>query len=99
MRIRKVKDAVTGFTGIVTSYTEYLNKCVRVGVTSQELKDGKPIDAHVFDEEQLIIVKAAAVKIDKPKPTGGPQDSKWLLEQTHTDDKTRIFTSIQSSFI
>lgn len=53
----KVKDTITGYKGIVVAFTTWLNKCRRLTVQSEELKDGKPIDAHVFDIEQLELVK------------------------------------------
>lgn len=47
------KDTVTGFTGIVSSRTEWLNGCIRIGLQPRELKDGKPIESQAFDIEQL----------------------------------------------
>jgi hypothetical protein len=49
----KVKDNLTGFAGIAVSRTEYLYGCVRVGVESPELKEGKPQDIQFFDEQRL----------------------------------------------
>jgi hypothetical protein len=40
----KVKDRVTGLTGIVIARTDWLNGCIRMTVQPQELKDGKPVD-------------------------------------------------------
>lgn len=67
----KVKDSVTGFTGIVTARTTFLHGCVRCGVQSDKLKDGKPVDAVWIDEPQLSLVKAAVVKEGK-HDDGGP---------------------------
>lgn len=67
----KVKDTVTGFTGIVVTRAEHLNGCIRFGVQSDKLKDGIPSDAQWFDEPQLVLVKPAAVKRG-PSETGGP---------------------------
>ena len=58
---QKVQDAVSGFEGIVTARTEWLNGCVRVTVSPRVSKDGKTgaqelKDSQVFDEEQLKIV-------------------------------------------
>lgn len=50
----KVSDRVTGFTGIVTSRTEYLYEVPRYGVTPQVGKDGKFPDTAWFDEPRLI---------------------------------------------
>ena len=38
-----VKDIITGFTGVVTAKTVWLNGCIRYGVQSRELKDGIPL--------------------------------------------------------
>lgn len=67
----EVKDTVTGFKGIVTSITEYLNGCRRVGVQPPIDKDGKMPDAYSIDEPQLVITKAGKVKVG-PQDTGGP---------------------------
>jgi hypothetical protein len=67
----KVKDKVTGFTGIVAGRTTFLHGCVRCGVQCDELKDGKPLDVIWFDEPQLKLVKADAV-CEGDHDTGGP---------------------------
>jgi hypothetical protein len=49
-----VKDRISGFTGVVTSRTEWLYGCVRLGVNPQELdKDGKHLEGRTFDEPQM----------------------------------------------
>jgi len=56
----RAKDRVTGFTGIVTAVTVYLNGCVRVQVTPEKLdKDGRPIATESFDVQDLVSVKSA----------------------------------------
>jgi hypothetical protein len=77
----EVKDIVTGFTGIVTAKTEWLNKCVRIHVTPQKLHEGKPIESQVFDLEQLEVLKKKAVVIEKEIPTGGDRDDKSALRR------------------
>lgn len=72
----RVKDQITGFTGIATARYEYLYGCVRINVQSEKLKDGKVEDGFTFDEDQLQVVKAGAVTgvPAKSKPTtGGPR--------------------------
>ena len=70
----KAKDSISGFAGIVTGRYEYLNGCVRLQIEPDKLnKDGVPIDARIFDIEQVTLVKAA-----KPRtvtPSGGPRPS------------------------
>lgn len=57
----KVKDRISGLTGIATSRTEFLYGCVRVAVQPQELKDGKPVEATYIDEAQLQVLTREAV--------------------------------------
>jgi hypothetical protein len=70
----KVKDVVTGLTGIAVAKTHYLQGCTRIGVQPQELKDGKPVEASWFDEPQLEVVEAGVVKprSEEGKNPGGP---------------------------
>lgn len=50
----EVRDIVTGYTGIVTSKTEFLNGCVRLAVLKSNLtKDGDIAPDNVFDVQQL----------------------------------------------
>jgi len=63
---QKVKDNLTGFSGIATGVFTFLSGCLRVEVTPDSLKDGKPIDPEVFDEQRLIGQSKAT--------TGGPLD-------------------------
>jgi hypothetical protein len=49
----RVKDSLTGFTGITVGYFFYINGCIHVLVQPTELKDGKPIEDQNFDEGRL----------------------------------------------
>ena len=67
----KVKDKVSGLTGIATSRVEYLNGCVQYCIKPPVDKDGKLIEGEYFDEEQVAFVgKGVSVK---SKPTGSTQ--------------------------
>jgi hypothetical protein len=68
-----VKDTITGFTGVVTCKSEWLNGCVRLTVQPVKMKDGKPVEAITFDVEQLVLVKTAKAK--RGLPTGGDRPS------------------------
>ncbi len=76
-----VKDQISGFTGVVTAKTEWLNGCIRYGVKSRELKDGKPIAAEWFDQDDLLVLpgvdqvtlKAPLTEGATMTPTGGPR--------------------------
>jgi len=69
-----VKDIVTRFEGFVTGRTEYLNGCVQCCVTPRVDKDGKMVDGHWIDENQLkkigdgITVKKMEKKPVRPDP-------------------------------
>lgn len=58
----RVKDKITGMTGIATGRCAWLYGCVRYAVQPEKLdKDNKSGEPVWFDEPQLLLVKAAAV--------------------------------------
>ncbi len=69
----KVKDKVSGITGVVTERREYINGCVQYIVQPKATKKDpdKMPDAYVVDEGQLDVVKSKC-KIIKKRRTGGP---------------------------
>jgi hypothetical protein len=70
----KVKDLVTGYTGIAIARTQWLQGCDRILVQAPVLADSKIPDDRAFDEPQLVIVKKGAAKPKAKKAkTGGPQ--------------------------
>jgi hypothetical protein len=83
----KVKDSVTGFTGIAVAVTKWLHGCDRVTVRPEGVnKEGKPYDNYTFDALQLEIVKKRAVKAEnakttRAKTTGGPRDDRAALRR------------------
>jgi len=74
----KVKDKITGFTGIAIGETRWLHGCLRYTVQPQDRdKDGKQKDTAAFDEPQLIVLETPAnTKIqatpNEARRTGGP---------------------------
>lgn len=58
----KVKDRITGMTGIVTTRSEHLFGCERYWVEPQELKDGKPVDGRWFDQDSMELVEAGVIQ-------------------------------------
>lgn len=66
----KVRDTITRYEGVVVGVTVWMNGCVRYGVQSKTIKDGKPVEAVWLDEEQVALVKAA--RRPETKPHGGP---------------------------
>jgi hypothetical protein len=59
----RVRDTITGYTGIVIGVTQWIHGCVRCTVQARELKDGRPVDPVCFDEPQLELLSAAAVPL------------------------------------
>ena len=69
----KVKDRVTGYTGIITTRTEHLNGCRQYGVNAGIGNDGKMVDGYNIDGEQLELIDKG-LNEKKPivkKETGG----------------------------
>jgi hypothetical protein len=66
----KVRDKVSGFTGIVVGRHEWLYGCLCYSVRPQELHDGKPIERQSFDEDTLELLEQALS--DDVTPGGGP---------------------------
>lgn len=52
-----VRDRVTRLEGVVTATTIWLNGCIRYVIQPQEIKDGKPVDSTVIDEQQLELTR------------------------------------------
>jgi len=71
----KVKDTITGFTGIATARINYIYKCVQIQITGKKGKeDSAP--SEWFDEAGIVVVKKNAIKKKKEakvKSTGGPK--------------------------
>lgn len=66
----RVKDIITGYTGIITGRAEHITGCNTYWVNSQTIKDGKIVGAEYFDEDRLVKVdegiKPATVQGKKP---------------------------------
>lgn len=72
------KDKITGFSGVVTCITTWLNGCIRMNLQPETLKDGKPGDQETFDIQQLELVKKR--KIDPPTTRpGGPKPAAKMM--------------------
>lgn len=72
----KVKDTVSGLTGIAVARTEWLNGCTRYSIQPPIDKDLKVPDNYCVDEQQLEIIEDGITAKAKPKKgPGGPQSS------------------------
>lgn len=68
----RVRDRISGYTGIVTARTEFLNQCTRFAVQAEELHAGKPVDAQWFDSVDLIYVDEGILEVAVVPPGGPP---------------------------
>jgi hypothetical protein len=70
----RLKDKITGFTGICVYRTQWINNCNVYGLQPESLEEkGAPRDRHQFDEPQL---ERLEVSVHQPyRETGGPNDS------------------------
>jgi len=70
----KVRDSISGHTGVITCRSDSLHGCAQYCVRPQEIKDGKPVEGSWFDEGQLELVESGVVKsynAPSPTPIGG----------------------------
>ena len=66
-----VRDKISGFEGVVTGHTRYLNGCVRVEVSGIALSQGRPVSDWV-DETQLELLADGVAGVASVE-TGGPR--------------------------
>lgn len=68
---QKVKDTVSGFTGVAVARHIYFQGCERISVQPSVDKDGKLPDTATFDEPNLITIEEK--KLKGKNDTGGPE--------------------------
>ncbi len=69
----KVIERFTGFQGVITARTEYLNGCIRYAVQSETLTDqSKFPEAEWIDHQQLKVIEPPLEEETKDN-NGGPQ--------------------------
>lgn len=70
----KVKDKVSGLTGIAVARTEFLNGCIRFTIQPEAKKDGTiPSECWIDDKQLVIVGKGVTVEMQR---TGGPTSMK-----------------------
>ncbi len=88
MLAERVKDKITGFTGIAVAECKYINGCLCYEVRPDRLKDGCMLKTEWIDVQQLELVKpkpSTPLDSDHPKihrrklpsgkgSSGGPQN-------------------------
>lgn len=69
----RVKDSISGFTGIAQGHALYRFGCAQFLVTPEKLKEtGELMDAQWFDEQRIELVEKLAPAVPAPL-SGGPQ--------------------------
>lgn len=73
----RVKDTVTGFTGIILGRTDYLTGCVHYGLAKESVNDKGGIDDWSwFDESRIELIKKNATSVEpKEEKPGGPSQN------------------------
>lgn len=66
----KVKDRLTGFTGIVTGYVTYISGCNQCLVAPPTKKDGTLAESHWFDEQRLEVLSKQPIVLDNRASSG-----------------------------
>jgi hypothetical protein len=66
----KVKDKITGFTGIATGYCSYISGCNQVLINPPVSADGNFQDSHWFDEQRLERVDVSIITLDNGNNPG-----------------------------
>lgn len=66
----KVRDKVSGFSGIVTGIVDYISGCKQALVGPKIDKDGKPIDSQWFDVQRLEVLKTNFLKLENAATPG-----------------------------
>lgn len=69
----EARDLVTGFTGIVTAYCQYLTGCTQVAITPKMGADGKLPDTLWFDIQRVETTGEGVSLSVGFSDTGGPQ--------------------------
>lgn len=73
------RDRVSGYEGIIIARTEWLNRCIRVGLQARGSQaSGKPLDDCWCDIEQVEILQKGAYALKKSQ-TGGPMPTPQRL--------------------
>ena len=67
---QKVKDKITGFTGVITGVCDYLSGCNQALVVPPVKADGSYTDGHWFDVQRLDVVDAARLVLDNGATPG-----------------------------
>ena len=69
----RIRDKISGFSGIAASHTFFLNGCERWLIEPEHLHEGKVLDSVWFDSVQVELVPKTKSVSASALRTGGPQ--------------------------
>lgn len=71
---RKCTDSITGFSGVVTAYAEYITGCNQLLLTPKTVKKGEMKRSSWVDEQRVVFSNKKAVVLDNSESPGfGPE--------------------------
>lgn len=65
-----VQDRITGFTGRVTGYVQYITGCNQALVVPWIDERGALVESHWFDEQRLIVYDSPCIVLDNGSSPG-----------------------------
>ena len=67
---RKARDTITGFSGTVTGYCEYISGCNQCLLMPPVKKDGSWVEGMWIDEQRVKFIGKSRIKLDNEKSPG-----------------------------
>lgn len=65
---QKVKDVITGFTGIITGHVEYISGCNQSLLQPPVKPDGDYVESRWFDDDRMLMVDEKPVELPIENP-------------------------------
>lgn len=66
----RVRDRITGFSGVITGFVQYISGCNQALVSAPVDKDGKIMDANWFDIQRLERTDESVIVLDNGQTPG-----------------------------
>ena len=77
----RVKDSLTGFTGIYVGRTDWMYGCSRIAIQPETLKkEGGTPETEWFDDQRVALVKSLPIKVSASSrsTSGGPKNEETM---------------------